>query len=92
LRGLAGKALSLLLFGAVIEYSQSGGKPMCQTTVYLLEGGQEKPLFQDVVSVVPEGENVKIVNLFGEEKVVPGRIKRVDLLTHRILILSVPAQ
>jgi predicted RNA-binding protein len=29
-----------------------------------------------------------MVNLFGEEKIVPGRIKQIDLLAHKILIVS----
>ena len=61
---------------------------MCQTTVYVLEKDEETAVLNDVVSVVPEEEGIKVVNLFGEEKVVKGRIHRIDLLTHRITILS----
>jgi predicted RNA-binding protein len=61
---------------------------MCQTTVYLLEDGKETALLQDVVSIMPEAGKIRIVNLFGEEKVVEGKIKYVDLLTHRIVILA----
>ena len=64
---------------------------MCQTTVYLLENGQEVPVLQDAVSVLPMEDRVKVVSLFGEEKVIQGRIKQVDLLTHRIVIHSTPA-
>jgi predicted RNA-binding protein len=59
---------------------------MCQTTVYLIEDGKEIPLLQDVVNIIPDGGRVRIVNLFGEEKVVEGRIKQIDLLTHKIII------
>jgi predicted RNA-binding protein len=61
---------------------------MCQTTVYLIEEGKEIPLLQDVVSIVPEEGSVRITNLFGEEKVVQGRIRQIDLLSHRIVIYS----
>ena len=60
---------------------------MCQTVAYVMEEGKEKVVLQDVVSVVPAEGAVRMVNLFGEEKVVPGRIKQIDLLSHRILIL-----
>ena len=59
---------------------------MCQTAVYVIEGGKEVPVLEDVVRVSPEDGSVRMVNLFGEEKVLPGRIKRIDLLAHRIII------
>lgn len=59
---------------------------MCQTTAYLIEEGKEVPVLKDVVNITPEEGRVKIVNLFGEEKVVEGRIKQIDLLSHRIVI------
>ncbi len=59
---------------------------MCQTTAYLIEEGKEVPLLEDVVNITPEEGRVRIVNLFGEEKVVEGRIQQIDLLSHRIVI------
>lgn len=59
---------------------------MCQTTAYVIEQGKEVPILEDVVSILPEDGTIRMVNLFGEEKVVPGRIKRIDLLTHRVMI------
>jgi predicted RNA-binding protein len=59
---------------------------MCQTAAYVLNEGKEVAVLEDVVSAVPEGETIRLVNLFGEEKVVQGRIKQIDLLTHRMII------
>lgn len=61
---------------------------MCQTTAYLLEGGQEKLLMNDVISLVPEQGHVRLVNLFGEELTVAGRIRQMDLLSHKIFITA----
>ena len=61
---------------------------MCQTTAYVIEGDTEVLLLQDVISVQPENGNLRMINLFGEEKIVPGRIKQIDLLAHKILIES----
>ena len=61
---------------------------MCQTTAYVIEGDREVLLLQDVISIKPEDGSLRMVNLFGEEKVVPGSIKQIDLLAHKILILS----
>jgi predicted RNA-binding protein len=59
---------------------------MCQTAVYLVREGKEELVLQDVVNITPEGATLKLVNLFGEEKVVEGRIRQIDLLSHRITI------
>jgi len=59
---------------------------MCQTAVYLVHEGKEELVLQDVVNITPEGAMLKLVNLFGEEKVVEGRIRQIDLLSHRITI------
>ncbi len=61
---------------------------MCQTAVYLVREGKEELVLQDVVHITPEGAMLKLVNLFGEEKVVEGRIRQIDLLSHRITIRS----
>jgi len=61
---------------------------MCQTNAYVIEEGKEVPVLQDVISVLPGDGTIRMVNLFGEEKTVSGRIKRIDLLTHRVIIQS----
>jgi predicted RNA-binding protein len=61
---------------------------MCQTTVYVIENGQERLLMNDVVALIPEEGQVRLVSLFGEEIMVTGRIRQMDLLTHKILIAS----
>ncbi len=64
---------------------------MCQTSAYIMRDGQEELVLQDVITVTPEQGAIRMVNLFGEEKTVEGRIKQIDLLTHRIIIHSVQA-
>jgi predicted RNA-binding protein len=59
---------------------------MCQTTAYVLEGDREVLLLQDVISIKPEEGVLRMTNLFGEEKIVAGTIKQIDLLAHKILI------
>jgi predicted RNA-binding protein len=61
---------------------------MCQTTAYVIEGDKEVLLLQDVVSIRPENGALHMVNLFGEERIVQGAIKQIDLLAHKILIVS----
>ena len=63
---------------------------MCQTSAYVMRDGHEELVLQDVISVTPEQGAIRMVNLFGEEKTVPGRIWQIDLLAHRIIIQSGP--
>jgi predicted RNA-binding protein len=61
---------------------------MCQTTAYVIEGDREVLLLQDVISIKPENGFLHMINLFGEEKIIPGKIKQIDLLAHKILIVN----
>jgi len=57
---------------------------MCEATVYLTEDGQEKRIMRDVVLVQPEGDAYLLANLLGEQKLVRGRIKKIDFLKHTV--------
>ena len=59
---------------------------MCQTTAYTIQDGKEVVLLKDVVTITPENGKVRIVNLFGEEMLITGRIKHMDLLVHKVII------
>ena len=57
---------------------------MCETTVYLSQDGEEQKVMEDVVLVQPEGDAYLLVNLFGEQKLVQGRIVKMDFLKHTV--------
>ena len=59
---------------------------MCQSTAYILKDGKEELLFEGVDTLENRNGEVKMVNLFGEEKRVRARIKRFSLVDHRILL------
>ena len=63
---------------------------MCESKVFLASAEGEELVMEDVTSIRPEGEGYRLVNLFGEEKLVRGRIKAIDLLKHRVVFESVP--
>ena len=63
---------------------------MCQTAAYIVRDGQEELVLQDVIIMAPGEGGVRLVNLFGEERTVPGRIRQIDLLAHRVIIQSGP--
>jgi predicted RNA-binding protein len=57
---------------------------MCEARVYLGGGGEEQQIMEDVVLVQPEGETCLLLNLLGEQKLVQGRIERIDFLKHTV--------
>lgn len=59
---------------------------MCETKVFVKKQGQEELFMEDVISVIPEQDNLKISNLFGENKTIKGKIGEIQFLEHKIVI------
>jgi len=57
---------------------------MCEAKVYVAKNGDEEQIMQDVVLVQPEGDAYLLVTLLGEQKLVPGRIEKIDFLKHAV--------
>lgn len=57
---------------------------MCETTVYFSDGGEEQKVMEDVVLMQPEDDAYLLVNILGEQKLVQGRIAKIDFLKHTI--------
>jgi predicted RNA-binding protein len=59
---------------------------MCEANAYLVKDGKEVLLMQAVDLVEPEEDGVfRLVGIFGDQKIVRGRIKRMNLVNHKIL-------
>jgi predicted RNA-binding protein len=59
---------------------------MCEADAYLIKDGVENLLMKAVDLVEPEeGDSYRIVDIFGEQKIVKGRIKAMRLVDHKIL-------
>lgn len=55
---------------------------MCEAKVFLIEDQTSQPLMKDVVLIQPEGDAYLLANLLGEQKLVRGRIVKIDFLRH----------
>ena len=55
---------------------------MCEAKVYVAKNDDEEQNMRDVVLVQPEGDTYLLVNLLGEQKLVQGRIEKIDFLKH----------
>jgi predicted RNA-binding protein len=59
---------------------------MCEANAYLIKEGQEELLMEAVDTIAPEGDDAwRLVNIFGNQKTVKGRIIGMKLVDHKIL-------
>jgi predicted RNA-binding protein len=61
---------------------------MCEATAYLLKNGQEELVLKDVDVVEPDGDNVRLVNIFGEQKILKAEIHSLNLINHKVLLVE----
>ncbi|HYA39978.1 MAG TPA: CooT family nickel-binding protein [Syntrophobacteraceae bacterium] len=59
---------------------------MCEANAFLVREGKEELILEAVDRVENEGDRITIENIFGEQKVVIGRIRSMSLVNHRIVI------
>lgn len=59
---------------------------MCESAAYVLKEGKEEKILDSVDLLETEGDRVRLVSLFGEEKIVKGRVKVLSLVDHRIVL------
>ncbi len=58
---------------------------MCLAKAYLTEKGVE-PLMEDIAHMELDGRTIRMETMFGEEKVISGRILEVDFEDSKIII------
>ncbi len=59
---------------------------MCEANAYWLQDDEEQLLLESVDLVEPEGVDTwRIVDIFGDQKIVKGRIKAMNLVNHKIV-------
>ncbi len=58
---------------------------MCEADAYIRKNGEETMVMKAVDIVEPEGDDsYRIVDIFGEQKIIRGRIKAMSLVDHKI--------
>jgi predicted RNA-binding protein len=58
---------------------------MCLAKAYLNKWGEE-PLVQDIAHMRLRDDRVELETLFGEERVIPGRVVEIDFSASKILL------
>jgi predicted RNA-binding protein len=59
---------------------------MCEAAAYLLKDGKEELLFESVDLLESDGTQIKMINIFGEQKEVKAKIKALSLVDHKIIL------
>jgi predicted RNA-binding protein len=63
---------------------------MCEADAYLIKGGEEELLLKAVDVIEPSDDQCyRIVDIFGVQKIVRGRIKGMHLVDHKIFFEAV---
>ena len=61
---------------------------MCESNAYLVEDGNEKVIMESVDILRPENDGLYLENIFGERLKIKARIKEMNLVDHRILLVE----
>jgi len=59
---------------------------MCEAHAYLLRDKTEEKILESVDLVEMDGEDIRMVNIFGEQKTIRGKLTRYDSREGKIII------
>lgn len=59
---------------------------MCEANAYLVKEGKEELILEDLMILRPEGTELFLQNIFGEQKRIKARIKEMNIVDHRVLL------
>jgi predicted RNA-binding protein len=59
---------------------------MCEAAAYIIRNGQEELFLEDVDVIEPDGENLRLVSIFGEQKIIKASILSLNLVSHKVIL------
>lgn len=59
---------------------------MCEANAYVYDGSKEELFLGEVNKITPEGDLLIVEDIFGDRKLIKGKIKEIILLDHKIVI------
>ena len=57
---------------------------MCEANAYLIEDNETKLIMEAVDTVEPEGDGIKLVSIFGDQKIIKARIHSLSLVDNKV--------
>jgi predicted RNA-binding protein len=59
---------------------------MCEAHAYILKNGVEEMLLENVDQVEVEGDEIRMINIFGEQKILKARIRSYNNTERKIIL------
>ena len=59
---------------------------MCEASAFLVKEGKEELILESVDTLENLESEVKMVNIFGEQKILKAKIKTLSLVDHKIIL------
>ena len=59
---------------------------MCEANAYLLKDGKEELFLGALDTVEPDDGKLRLTSIFGEQKFIKGKITRLSLVDHKVII------
>ncbi len=59
---------------------------MCEANAYLVKDGKEELVLEAVDVMEKVGDEIRLANIFGEQKVVKAVIRSMSLVNHKIVL------
>jgi predicted RNA-binding protein len=59
---------------------------MCEAAAYIIRNGQEELFLEDVDVIEPDGDNLRLVSIFGEQKIIKASIQSLNLVNHKVIL------
>jgi len=61
---------------------------MCEAAAYILKNGREELVLADVDVIEPDGDSLRLVNIFGEQKTLKANILSLNLVNHKVILVE----
>lgn len=61
---------------------------MCEANAYLLEGKDSKLVMENVDTVEPEDNGVRLVSIFGDQKFLKATIHSLNLVDNKVFLIQ----
>ncbi|RPJ70991.1 MAG: CooT family nickel-binding protein [Desulfobacteraceae bacterium] len=59
---------------------------MCEARAYFLENQESRLIMENVDRIEPDGDGLRLVNIFGEQKFIKARIRAIALMENKVLL------
>ena len=63
---------------------------MCEANAYFYKNGKEEMVLESVDVVEPEEQSsFRLINIYGDQKIIKGRLKIMNLVNHKIVFETI---